>query len=89
MSQEKILVTGATGHVGSHFVPLAAPGMIALGLRWMLNPESPFVTLCGCVQVTLILQCIPHVEIGFSIVRLGLESLFVAVYRYVWITLIL
>jgi len=28
--------------VPSHFVPLAAPGMIALGLRWMLNPESPF-----------------------------------------------
>ncbi|MFP6871873.1 MAG: FAD-dependent oxidoreductase [Verrucomicrobiales bacterium] len=28
--------------VPSHFVPLAAPGMIALGLRWMFNPESPF-----------------------------------------------
>ena len=28
--------------VPSHFVPLAAPGMIALGLRWMLNAESPF-----------------------------------------------
>ena len=28
--------------VPSHFVPLAAPGMISLGLRWMLNPESPF-----------------------------------------------
>ena len=26
--------------VPSHFVPLAAPGMISLGLRWMLNPES-------------------------------------------------
>lgn len=26
----------------SHFVPLAAPGMVALGLKWMLNPESPF-----------------------------------------------
>jgi len=28
--------------VPSHFVPLAAPGMIALGLKWMANPESPF-----------------------------------------------
>jgi D-amino-acid dehydrogenase len=28
--------------VPSHFVPLAAPGMIALGLRCMWNPESPF-----------------------------------------------
>jgi D-amino-acid dehydrogenase len=26
----------------SHFIPLAAPGMVALGLRWMWNPESPF-----------------------------------------------
>ncbi len=28
--------------VPSHFVPLAAPGMIRLGLKWMANPESPF-----------------------------------------------
>jgi D-amino-acid dehydrogenase len=28
--------------VPSHFTPLAAPGMIALGLKWMGNPESPF-----------------------------------------------
>jgi D-amino-acid dehydrogenase len=28
--------------VPSHFVPLAAPGMVALGLRCMWNPESPF-----------------------------------------------
>lgn len=28
--------------VPSHFVPLAAPGMIRLGLKWMCNPESPF-----------------------------------------------
>ena len=26
----------------SHFIPLAAPGIVAKGLRWMLNPESPF-----------------------------------------------
>lgn len=28
--------------VPSHFIPLAAPGMIRLGLKWMWNPESPF-----------------------------------------------
>lgn len=28
--------------VPSHFIPLAAPGMIAQGLRSMLHPESPF-----------------------------------------------
>jgi D-amino-acid dehydrogenase len=28
--------------VPSHFIPLAAPGMVALGLKMMWNPESPF-----------------------------------------------
>lgn len=28
--------------VPSHVMPLAAPGMIAKGVRWMFNPESPF-----------------------------------------------
>jgi D-amino-acid dehydrogenase len=28
--------------VPSHFIPLAAPGMIAKGLRWMFHRESPF-----------------------------------------------
>jgi D-amino-acid dehydrogenase len=28
--------------VPSHFIPLAAPGMVARGLKWMFNPESPF-----------------------------------------------
>ncbi len=28
--------------VPSHVVPLAAPGMVALGLRYMWSPESPF-----------------------------------------------
>lgn len=28
--------------VPSHFVPLAAPGMVALGLKWMWNSKSPF-----------------------------------------------
>lgn len=26
----------------SHFVPLASPGVISKGLRWMLSPRSPF-----------------------------------------------
>lgn len=34
---------GNAGYVcPSHFVPLASPGIIKQGLRWMLNPESPF-----------------------------------------------
>jgi D-amino-acid dehydrogenase len=28
--------------VPSHFVPLAAPGMVSLGLKWMFNSRSPF-----------------------------------------------
>ena len=28
--------------VPSHFIPLAAPGAVARGLKWMLNPKSPF-----------------------------------------------
>lgn len=28
--------------VPSHLVPLAAPGMIRLGLKWIWNPKSPF-----------------------------------------------
>jgi D-amino-acid dehydrogenase len=28
--------------VPSHFIPLAAPGMITQGIRWMFNSESPF-----------------------------------------------
>lgn len=28
--------------VPSHFIPLAAPGMISKGLRWMFNSTSPF-----------------------------------------------
>ena len=34
---------GNAGLVGPrYFAPLAAPGVIAKGLKWMLNPESPF-----------------------------------------------
>jgi D-amino-acid dehydrogenase len=28
--------------VPSHIIPLAAPGMISKGIRWMFNPKSPF-----------------------------------------------
>lgn len=28
--------------VPSHFIPLAAPGAVMQGLRWMVDPESPF-----------------------------------------------
>ncbi|HTS21003.1 MAG TPA: FAD-dependent oxidoreductase [Casimicrobiaceae bacterium] len=28
--------------VPSHFIPLASPGVVRQGLRWMWNPESPF-----------------------------------------------
>jgi len=28
--------------VPSHVIPLAAPGMVAKGLKWMFDPESPF-----------------------------------------------
>ncbi len=28
--------------LGSHFVPLAAPGMVGLALKWMWDPASPF-----------------------------------------------
>ncbi|MFT6178258.1 MAG: D-amino-acid dehydrogenase [Akkermansiaceae bacterium] len=36
----------STGNAGmivpSHFIPLAAPGVITQGLKWMFNPKSPF-----------------------------------------------
>ena len=41
--------------VPSHFVPLAAPGMIALGLRWMLSSESPFVF--GFIRISNFFRC--------------------------------
>ena len=34
---------GSAGYVSpSHVVPLAAPGMISLGIKWMMNSRSPF-----------------------------------------------
>ncbi len=33
--------------VPSHFVPLAAPGILAKGLKWLLRPASPFFIFPG------------------------------------------
>ena len=34
---------GNAGYVSpSHLVPLASPGIISQGLKWMLNKKSPF-----------------------------------------------
>jgi D-amino-acid dehydrogenase len=34
---------GNAGYIcPSHFVPLATPGIVKQGLKWMLNPQSPF-----------------------------------------------
>jgi D-amino-acid dehydrogenase len=34
---------GSMGYISpSHFVPLASPGIISQGLKWMLSSTSPF-----------------------------------------------
>jgi len=34
---------GNAGYIcPSHFIPLSSPGIVSKGIRWMLNPESPF-----------------------------------------------
>src|SRR5258708_5702768 len=43
--------------VPSHFVPLAAPGMVGLGLRMLLNPEGPFA-IRPCLDKDLIGWCL-------------------------------
>lgn len=46
VSREPIGVGASAGNAGmivpSHVVPLAAPGVVAQGLRWLTSPESPF-----------------------------------------------
>ncbi len=46
LTRDAIGVGASAGNAGmivpSHIVPLAAPGVIAQGLRWLANPESPF-----------------------------------------------
>ncbi len=46
LTREPVGEGASAGNAGmivpSHIVPLAAPGVIAKGLRWLTNPESPF-----------------------------------------------
>jgi D-amino-acid dehydrogenase len=46
LEQGEIAAGSSYGNAGwfvpSHTVPLAAPGVLADGLKWMLDPESPF-----------------------------------------------
>jgi D-amino-acid dehydrogenase len=46
IDQGDLQIGCSTGNAGmivpSHLVPLAAPGMISKGIRWMFNPTSPF-----------------------------------------------
>jgi D-amino-acid dehydrogenase len=46
IDQTDILNNCSYGNAGyvcpSHFVPLATPGIVKQGLKWMLNPQSPF-----------------------------------------------
>jgi D-amino-acid dehydrogenase len=46
LEQGEICAGSSYGNAGlivpSHSVPLAAPGVLWKGLKWMLNPESPF-----------------------------------------------
>ncbi len=45
LEREEVCSGSSFGNAGlivpSHGVPLAAPGVVAKGLRWLLNPESP------------------------------------------------
>jgi D-amino-acid dehydrogenase len=68
--------------VPSHFIPLAAPGVVAQGLRWMFNPRSPFYIRMG-LDPQLIRWCLlflrhanaRHVANSAELLRdLGLES---------------
>ena len=46
LAREPVGEGASAGNAGmivpSHITPLSAPGVIAQGLRWLLNPESPF-----------------------------------------------
>lgn len=68
--------------VPSHFIPLAAPGMVSKGLRWMFNPRSPFYIRPG-LDPQLIRWCLlflrhanaRHVNNSMELLRdLSLES---------------
>lgn len=46
VDKDDLSVNCSTGNAGmivpSHVIPLASPGVVAKGIRWMLSPESPF-----------------------------------------------
>ncbi len=46
LERDEICSGASYGNAGlvvpSHSIPLPAPGVVAKGLRWLLNPESPF-----------------------------------------------
>lgn len=46
VEKDKVEEGASSGNAGmlvpSHAVPLAAPGVVSQGLRWLFNPESPF-----------------------------------------------
>lgn len=46
VEKDEICAGSSYGNAGlitpSHFVPLSAPGIIQKGLKWLMNPESPF-----------------------------------------------
>lgn len=46
VSRDSIGTGASAGNAGmivpSHVIPLSAPGVMAQGLRWLVNPESPF-----------------------------------------------
>lgn len=66
----------------SHFVPLAAPGVITQGLKWMLNSKSPFyikprlkMDLIKWIRLFKKHSTAEHVDNSVSILRsLNLES---------------
>ena len=45
VDRDRYLEAASTGNAGmivpSHIVPLSAPGVIAKGMKWLMNPESP------------------------------------------------
>ncbi len=87
IERDSTLLSGASeGNAGmvvpSHFIPLAAPGVIGQGLKWMLNPSSPFFLrpridwdLFRWVTTFLRHANAKHVEKSTTLLRdLGLES---------------
>ena len=55
--------------VPSHFVPLAAPGMIEQGIRWMFDSKSPFYV---------------RPSFDLDLVRWGLKFMKIAIVKISW-----